>query len=46
VYEKNEIKKWGIGKPNKKEAKEKLIMEVIANVHNTLLDKVEVIRSI
>ena len=32
---KNEIKKWDIGKLNKKEVKEEIIKEVTTNVQNT-----------
>jgi len=38
---KSEIKKWDIGKLNKKEVKEELIKEVTANVQNTQLDEVQ-----
>lgn len=36
-----EIKKWDIGKENKREVKEDFIKEVTSNVQNTKLDGVE-----
>jgi len=37
---KSEIKKWDIGKQNRKKVKEEFIKEVMANIQNTQLEEV------
>ena len=43
---KSELKKWDIGRINKKEIKEEFIKEVAANIQNTRLKDVEDINEI
>jgi len=40
---KSEIKKWDIGKSNRKKVKEEFIKEVTANIQNTQLEVEDII---